>query len=147
MLLCCLSSGFRFDNSNYNYSNTNTNVSSHLSKFCSIDLANMAKQDYNLNSVGSESEGDILKSKGNMKIRTRVCPAIIFLNNRAPMIENVRWIISKACTVECANCIKASTRSSISSVIYCYIYLPRMILTLSLVFRACDAKVSDSVTY
>ena len=72
MLLCCLSSGFRFDNSNYNYSNTNTNVSSHLSKFCSIDLANMAKQDYNLNSVGSASEGDILKSKGKMEMYNEI---------------------------------------------------------------------------
>ena len=53
MLLCCLSSGFRFDNSNYNYSNTNTNVSSHLSKFCSIDLANMAKNNLIEKSAGT----------------------------------------------------------------------------------------------
>jgi DNA (cytosine-5)-methyltransferase 1 len=66
MLQGCLSSSFRFDNSNYNYSNTNTNVSSHLSFHRSINLANMAKQDYHLNIVGSASEGYIIKSKGIM---------------------------------------------------------------------------------
>ena len=41
--LSVLSSGFRFDDSNYNYDNSNTNVSSHLCIRGNIDPAGMAK--------------------------------------------------------------------------------------------------------
>ena len=51
-ILSVLSSGFGFSNSNYNYDNTNTNVSSHLCYCCSINPANMAKNESILMSVG-----------------------------------------------------------------------------------------------
>jgi hypothetical protein len=41
--LSVLSSGFRFDDSNYDYDNSNTNVGSHLCNYRNIDLANKAK--------------------------------------------------------------------------------------------------------
>lgn len=43
VMLTVLSSGFRFDDSNYNYDNTNTNVSSHLNLLNGINRAHMAK--------------------------------------------------------------------------------------------------------
>jgi hypothetical protein len=62
-MLSFLSSSFRFDNSNYNYDNTNTNVSSHLCDISSVDLANMAKNNKILRSVGSLGECDPIKAK------------------------------------------------------------------------------------
>lgn len=41
--LSVLSSGFRFDDSNYDYDNSNTNVGSHLCNYRNIDLALKAK--------------------------------------------------------------------------------------------------------
>ena len=42
-VLSVLSSGFRFDDSNYDYDNSNTNVGSHLCNYRNIDPAPMAK--------------------------------------------------------------------------------------------------------
>ena len=59
-----LSSGFRFDNSNYNFENTNTNASSHLcKKIRDINLTNMVKNDHYLKSAGTQREGDLKIAK------------------------------------------------------------------------------------
>jgi hypothetical protein len=59
-----LSSRFSFSDTNYNYDNTNTNVSSHLcEKYCSINLARMAKNNTTNESVGSSGENDLKKAK------------------------------------------------------------------------------------
>ena len=52
--LSVLSSGFRFDDSNYNYDNSNTNVSSHLCITRNINPAGMAKN----NKHNQESPGN-----------------------------------------------------------------------------------------
>lgn len=58
------SSRFEFSNSNYNYDKTNTNVSSHLcEKYCSIDLARMAKNKLINESAGTARERDLKKAK------------------------------------------------------------------------------------
>jgi hypothetical protein len=61
-VLSVLSSRFGFSNSNYNYTNTNTNVSSHLSTYCSINPAHMAKNNDNLKSAGTYGERDLLEA-------------------------------------------------------------------------------------
>lgn len=69
--LSVLSSGFRFDDSNYDYDNSNTNVGSHLCILRNIDLAHPdsyreAKNNkYHQESPGNESERDLLKAKAN----------------------------------------------------------------------------------
>jgi len=61
--LSVLSSGFRFNDSNYNYTNTNTNVSSHLCSKLSINLAHMAKNNKQKKSIGTGRENDLLIGK------------------------------------------------------------------------------------
>lgn len=52
-MLSVLSSGFRFNDSNYDYDYTNTNVSSRLSLLSGLNRANMAKNKFVFQGVGS----------------------------------------------------------------------------------------------
>jgi hypothetical protein len=61
-VLSVSSSSLDFSNSNYNYDNANANVSFHLCK-CSIDLANMAKNNLTNKSAGTVRECDLLTQR------------------------------------------------------------------------------------
>jgi len=62
--LSVLSSGFRFDDSNYNYDNSNTNVSSHLCIQGNINPARTAKNNkYYKRALVAKGERDLLQAK------------------------------------------------------------------------------------
>ena len=62
-LLSVLSSGFRFNDSNYDYTNTNTNSSSHLYLITSIDHGNKPKNNIIIKGFGISGEKDLNKAK------------------------------------------------------------------------------------
>ena len=62
--LSVLSSGFRFDDSNYDYDNSNTNVGSHLCNYRNIDPAHMAKNiNHTKRALVVYRERDLIKAK------------------------------------------------------------------------------------